>query len=70
MDYNKLVRDIIKAAKEDPAIQVNELNSSAKKVNFVTTLKLEVRVSIDPDELYDEVPRNSTKLVMLQINDC
>lgn len=70
MDYNKLVRDIIKAAKEDPAIQVNELNSSAKKVNFVTTLKLEVRVSIDPEELYDEVPRNSTKLVMLQINDC
>jgi len=68
MDFNKLIKDIIKAAKEDRAIYGNDPKSTIESIKLITTLKLEVRVSTDIDGI-DEAPRNSTKLVLLTIND-
>ena len=66
IDYNKLIKDIVKAAKEDPAVYgAEEIENS----RLITTLKLEVRVSKNNSQLPDEIPKNSTKLVLLTLND-
>ena len=66
MDYNKLIRDIIRAAKEDPAVR---LDSEVSPARLTTTLKVEVKVSKKLSETMDEEPINSTKLLLLTIND-
>ena len=66
MDYNKLIRDIIRAAKEDPAVRLDTELSSAR---LTTTLKLEVKVSKTLCEAINQEPINSTKLLLLNIKD-
>jgi len=69
MDFNKLIKDIIKAAREDATMCVNDQGFSIGNTRLITTLKLEVKVSTDSSYTDDEVPRNSTKMVLLTIND-
>lgn len=66
MDYNKLIRDIIRAAKEDPAVR---LDTELPLARLTTTLKLEVKVSKTLCEVINQEPINSTKLLLLNIND-
>ena len=68
MDYNKLIKDIIRAAKEDPAIVTNA-ESSFTNAKLTTTLKVEVKVSKSFPETDGEEPINATKFVLLRIND-
>lgn len=68
MDYNKLIKDIIKAAKEDPSVCIDPELSSAN-TRLITTLKVEVKVSKTLSETDNEEAINSTKLVLLRIND-
>jgi hypothetical protein len=65
MDYNKLIRDIIKAARQDPAVNIIHPDSS----RVVTTLKLEVKVSKTFPEDINEETVNSTKLLLIRIKD-
>lgn len=69
MDYNKLIKGIIRAAKKDPAFNIDtELPSADAKVT--TTLRLEVKVSkILSEADSHDASVNSTKFVLLRIND-
>jgi len=67
IDYNKLIKDIVRAAKEDPAVYGAQ--TEMDNARLITTLKLEVKVSKNTSHMADEIPKNSTKLVMLTIND-
>ena len=68
MDYNKLIKDIVRAAKEDPAIVTNP-ESPFTNAKLTTTLKVEVRVSKTISEIDNEEAINSTKFVLLRITD-
>lgn len=65
IDFNKLIKDIIRAAKEGQNIHPNQIEN----VRLVTTLKLEVTISRDSLQHLQNDPKNSTRLVLLTIND-
>lgn len=65
IDFNKLIKDIVRAAKEGQNVQPNQ----NENVRLVTTLKLEVTVSRDSLKQFQSDQKNSTRLVMLTIND-
>ena len=69
IDFNKLIKDIINAAKEDPNVYApNEVYNDDRSRLF-TTLKLEVTISKDPGRPYSDTQKNSKRLVLLTIND-
>lgn len=65
IDFNKLIKDIIRAAKEGQNVYSNH----NENVRLVTTLKLEVTISRDSLQHFQGDQKNSTRLVMLTIND-
>ena len=67
MDFNKLVNDIILAARKDPGIYPDYKEDENIKV--ITTLKFEVTVSRYSLQQYQSSPKNSTRLVSFTIND-
>jgi hypothetical protein len=69
MDFNKLIRDIIRTAKEDPSIMINGDDQNVEYTRLTTTLKLEVKVSRDFVNAQGEEPRNATKLILLTFYD-
>ena len=69
IDFNKLVRDIIKAAKEELALGLNGADGPGKNTRLTTTLKLEVRVIKHSLDDGGDAPINSTKVVLFSIND-
>lgn len=67
MDYNKLIKDIIRAAKKDSAVCGKD--SETENARLITTLRLEVKVSKNNPQMIENAKQNSTKLVLLTIND-
>lgn len=65
IDFNKLIKDIIRAAKEGQNVYPNQ----NENVRSVTTLKLEVTISRESLQHFQSDQKNSTRLVMLTIND-
>jgi len=69
IDFNKLIKDIINAAKEDPSVYPTSANYTYDRAKLITTLKLEVTVTNDSLTAYGENQKNSKRLVLLTIND-
>jgi hypothetical protein len=69
IDFNKLIKDIINAAKEDPSVYPTSANYTDDRAKLITTLKLEVTVTNDSFTTYGENQKNSKRLVLLTIND-
>jgi len=69
IDFNKLIKDIINAAKEDPNVYSASENYHDDRSKLITTLKLEVTISKDPVTSYGDNQKNSKRLVLLTIND-
>ena len=69
IDFNKLIKDIISAAKEDPNIYATNEAYQGDRSELVTTLKLEVTVSKDSARPYGDTQKSSKRLVLLTIND-
>jgi len=69
IDFNKLIKDIINAAKEDPNVYPTNANYTDDRAKLITTLKLEVTVTNDSLTAYGENQKNSKRLVLLTIND-
>jgi len=69
IDFNKLIKDIINAAKEDPNVYPTNENYADDQAKLITTLKLEVTVTNDSFTSYGENQKNSKRLVLLTIND-
>ncbi len=69
MDYNKLIKGIIRAAKQDPAINISHPDISFEGARLTTTLKVEVKVSKILSESNTDEELNSTKFVLLRIED-
>jgi hypothetical protein len=69
IDFNKLIKDIINAAKEDPNVYPTSANYTDDRAKLITTLKLEVTVTNDSLTAYGENQKNSKRLVLLTIND-
>ena len=69
IDFNKLIKDIINAAKDDPNVYPTTENYNDDRSKLITTLKLEVTISKDPVTSYGDNQKNSKRLVLLTIND-
>ena len=69
IDFNKLIKDIINAAKEDRNVYISNEVYEDDRSTLVTTLKLEVTVSKDSSRPYGDNQKNSKRLVLLTIND-
>jgi hypothetical protein len=69
IDFNKLIKDIINAAKEDPNVYTAHHVYNDDRTKLVTTLKLEVTISKDPARPYGDIQKQSKRLVLLTIND-
>lgn len=69
MDYNKLIKGIIKAARQNPAIHIAHTEKAFGNAKLTTTLRLEVKVSKILSEANSEHAVNSTKFVLLRIED-
>ena len=69
MDYNKLINGIIKAAKQDPAINIDHREMTSNNTKLTTTLKVEVKVSKIFSEKDCDEAVNSTKFIFLKIED-
>ena len=69
IDFNKLIKDIINAAKEDPNVYSATENYHDVRSKLITTLKLEVTITKDPVTSYGDNQKNSKRLVLLTIND-
>lgn len=65
IDFNKLIKDIIRAAKEGQNVSSNQ----NENVRLVTTLKLEVTISKYSLQHFQNDKKNSTRLVLLTLND-
>jgi len=68
IDFNKLIKDIINAAKDDPNVYPTTENYDDRS-KLITTLKLEVTITKDPVSSYGDNQKNSKRLVLLTIND-
>ena len=69
IDFNKLIKDIINAAKEDPNVYPASENYADDQAKLITTLKLEVTITKDSFTPYGDNQKNSKRLVLLTIND-
>ena len=69
IDFNKLIKDIINAAKEDRNVYPTTKNYADDQAKLITTLKLEVTITKDSFAHYGDNQKNSKRLVLLTIND-
>ena len=69
MDYNKLIKGIIKAAKKDSTDKIGLSETDSDPAKLTTTLRVEVKVSNIHSDANDEEAVNSTRFVLLRIDD-
>ncbi|HEV8505485.1 MAG TPA: hypothetical protein VGQ53_08800 [Chitinophagaceae bacterium] len=69
IDFNKLIKDIIGAAREEAAAKVNKVSPLEENNKLSITLKLEVSISKNSTEVYNDNQKSSRKLVLLTINE-
>ncbi len=68
IDFNKLIRDIISAARGEATANVNSMGPLEDDNKLNITLKLEVTISKNSERL-DKDQKSSRKLVLLTMND-
>jgi len=69
IDFNKLIRDIISAARGEAIANLSGVRSPEENNKLSITLKLEVTISKNSEQVYSDNQKSSRKLVLLTIND-
>ena len=69
IDFNKLIKDIIGVAREEAIANSNSVSLLKENSKLSITLKLEVSISKNSTEVYNENQKSSRKLVLLTINE-
>jgi len=69
IDFNKLIKDIIGAARGEATANLSRVKSLDDKNKLNITLKLEVIISKNSTRLYQDNQKSSRKLVLLTIDD-
>ena len=69
IDFNKLIKDIIGVAREEATANSNSVSLLKENSKLSITLKLEVSISKNSTEVYNENQKSSRKLVLLTINE-
>ena len=69
IDFNKLIKDIITAARGEATADVTKVNPLEEDSKLSITLKLEVTIAKDPARIYQGDQKRSRKLVLLTIDD-
>ena len=70
IDFNKLIKDIITAARGEAAANLNRVKPFDESDKLSVTLKLEVTINKNSTQLFEGNQKSSRKLVLLTINDC
>jgi hypothetical protein len=66
--FNKLIRDIISAARGEATANLNRATHFGENNNLSITLKLEVTISKKSTQVYQDNQKSSRKLVLLTID--
>jgi len=69
IDFNKLIKDIINAAREEANTDLNRVRSGSEDNKLSITLKLEVAISGNSKQSYPDSQKSSRRLVLLTIDD-
>ena len=69
IDFNKLVKDIVSAARGEAAANLSKALPAGDDGKLSITLKLEVTISKNSTRLYQANQKSSRRLVLLTIND-
>ncbi len=69
IDFNKLIKDIISAARGEATANLSRAKSFDEGNKLSITLKLEVTISKNSTQVYRDNQKSSRKLVLLTIDD-
>jgi hypothetical protein len=69
IDFNKLIKDIISAARGEATENLNRVRPFGGDNKLSITLKLEVTISKNSTQVYRDNQKSSRKLVLLTIDD-
>jgi hypothetical protein len=69
IDFNKLIKDIISAARGEATANLNRVRPFGEDNKLSITLKLEVTISKNSTQVYQDNQKSSRKLVLLTIDD-
>ena len=68
IDFNKLVKDIIGAARGEATANLNRVKPFSENNKLSITLKLEVTISKKSTQVYQDNQKSSRKLVLLTLD--
>ena len=68
IDFNKLIKDIISAARGKATANLNRVKHFGENNTLSITLKLEVTISKKSTQVYQDNQKSSRKLVLLTID--
>ena len=68
IDFNKLIKDIIGAARGEATANLNRVKHFGENNTLSITLKLEVTISKKSTQVYQDNQKSSRKLVLLTID--
>ena len=68
MDFNKLIKDIIGAARGEATANLNRVKPFNENNKLSITLKLEVTISKKSTQVYQDNQKSSRKLVLLTLD--
>ncbi len=69
IDFNKLIRDIISAARGEAKANLSSMSPLEDDNKLNVTLKLEVTISKNSERIARDNQKSSRKLVLLTMND-
>jgi len=68
IDFNKLIKDIISAARGEATANLNRVRPFSENNKLSITLKLEVTISKKSTQVYQDNQKSSRKLVLLTLD--
>jgi hypothetical protein len=69
IDFNKLIKDIISAARGEAAVNLSRVNLFNENNKLNITVKLEVTISKNSAQVHQVNQKGSRRLVLLTIDD-
>jgi hypothetical protein len=69
IDFNKLIKDIISAARGEAKANLSRARPDSENNKLSITLKLEVTISGNSKQSYQDSQKSSRRLVLLTIDD-
>ena len=69
IDFNRLIKDIIRAARGEATGIPGGITPFGENNKLSITLKLEVTISKNSEQVYSDNQKSSRKLVLLTINE-